>query len=169
MILFHGSNLEIERINLNRCRPYKDFGTGFYTTELEEQAKNMAMRTVRLFGGKPCVTKFSIDDTVFKNCNITWKKFDAATNEWAQFVINNRNRNFTDIADLECNPDNKYDMVIGPIANDDIRLLFDLFEDNIITIDELTDRLRYKKLSNQISFHTDNAVILLKKTGTYTL
>jgi len=163
MILFHGSNLEIERIDLNICKPYKDFGRGFYTTEFEEQAFNMAKRTVRLFGGKPCVTKFLIDDTEFENCGITKKKFDTPTDEWALFVINNRNRDFVDAACCNCNLDNKYDIVIGPVANDDIRLLFDLFEDKILTIDELTKRLEYKELTSQISFHTSNAVKLLKK------
>jgi len=169
MILFHGSNLEIDQINLNFCRPYKDFGKGFYATELEEQAVNMAKRTIRIFGGKPFVTKFSIDDKEFENCNIRQKIFNAPTNEWALFIINNRNRNFTNIASLECNLDNKYGIVRGPVANDDIRLLFDLFEDKIITIEELTKRLEYKELTSQISFHTDNAVKLLKKIGAYGL
>ena len=169
MILFHGSNLGIDQIDLNFCRPYKDFGKGFYTTELEEQAVNMAKRTIRIFGGKPFVTKFSIDDKELENGNISQKIFNAPTNEWALFIINNRNRNFTNIASLECNLDNKYGIVRGPVANDDIRLLFDLFEDKIITIEELTKRLEYKELTSQISFHTDNAVKLLKKIGAYGL
>ena len=37
MILFHGSNIEIDKIDLNKCRPYKDFGKGFYLTEIPEQ------------------------------------------------------------------------------------------------------------------------------------
>jgi hypothetical protein len=169
MILFHGSNLEIDQIDLNFCRPYKDFGKGFYTTELEEQANDMAKRTIRIFGGKPCVTKFLIEDKEFENCNISRKIFDAPTNEWALFIINNRNRNFTDITSSECNLDSKYGIVKGPVANDDIRLLFDLFEDEIITIEELTKRLKYKKLTNQISFHTNDAIKLLKKIGAYNL
>lgn len=163
MILFHGSNLEIEQIDLNVCKPYKDFGRGFYTTEFEEQALNMARRTVRLFGGKPYVTRFLIDDAEFENCNVPKKKFDVPTDEWALFVINNRNKNFTDVDNFNCNSDNKYGIVIGPVANDDIRLLFDLFEDEIITIEELTKRLKYKELTSQISFHTSDAVKLLKK------
>jgi hypothetical protein len=169
MILFHGSNLEIDQIDLNFCRPYKDFGKGFYTTELEEQARNMAKRTIRIFGGKPCVMKFFVDDKEFENCNIPQKIFDAPTNEWALFIINNRNRNFTDIASLHCNLDSKYGIVRGPVANDDIRLLFDLFEDKIITIEELTKRLEYKELTNQISFHTEDSIKLLKKIGAYNL
>ena len=38
MRLFHGSNMEIDKVDLSKCMPYKDFGCGFYTTLLEEQA-----------------------------------------------------------------------------------------------------------------------------------
>ncbi|MCL2443512.1 MAG: DUF3990 domain-containing protein [Treponema sp.] len=56
MILFHGSNMEIDKINLNKCRPYKDFGRGFYTTPIREQAAAMARRTVRIYHeGKQCI------------------------------------------------------------------------------------------------------------------
>jgi len=40
MILYHGSNVEIGTIDLGRCRPYKDFGKGFYTSPILEQAWN---------------------------------------------------------------------------------------------------------------------------------
>jgi uncharacterized protein YutD len=163
MILFHGSNVEIENIDLNICKPFKDFGRGFYTTEYEEQARGTAERTARLFGGRPCVTSFSIDATELKNCKLQKKIFKSPSNEWALFVINNRNRNFTDIKNLNCNLDNKYDIVMGPVANDDIRLLFGLFEDQYLTINELTKRLKYKKLTSQISFHTNSSINLLRK------
>ena len=39
MRLYHGSNIAIGNINLAMCRPYKDFGRGFYLTDIEEQAK----------------------------------------------------------------------------------------------------------------------------------
>lgn len=32
MILYHGTNCSIDKIDLNKCRPYKDFGKGFYLT-----------------------------------------------------------------------------------------------------------------------------------------
>lgn len=37
MKLYHGSNTLIESIDLSRCRPYKDFGRGFYLTDIREQ------------------------------------------------------------------------------------------------------------------------------------
>nr|WP_034909156.1 DUF3990 domain-containing protein [[Eubacterium] cellulosolvens] len=42
MRLYHGSNTDIKEINLALCRPYKDFGQGFYLTEIKEQAEKMA-------------------------------------------------------------------------------------------------------------------------------
>lgn len=42
MILYHGTNLDIKVIDLALCRPYKDFGRGFYTTDMPEQAHKMA-------------------------------------------------------------------------------------------------------------------------------
>ena len=33
MILYHGSNITIERIDLDKSRPNKDFGKGFYLSE----------------------------------------------------------------------------------------------------------------------------------------
>jgi hypothetical protein len=169
MILFHGSNVEIDKINLSLCKPYKYFGKGFYTTEIEKQAFNMAKRTVKQFGGKPYITKFSVNDIEFENNDISKKIFITPTNGWALFVINNRNKKFNDYSNQNCNTDNKYDIVIGPVANDDIRLLFDLFEDDILNIEELTKRLEFKKLTNQISFHTEKAVKLLKKLESYKL
>ena len=42
MLLYHGSNQEITSIDLSFCKPYKDFGRGFYLTTIEEQARLMA-------------------------------------------------------------------------------------------------------------------------------
>lgn len=51
MRLYHGSNIEISNIDLNKCRPYKDFGKGFYLTEIRDQAEKMASRVARIYGG----------------------------------------------------------------------------------------------------------------------
>jgi len=42
--LYHGSNIVIESVDLERCSPNKDFGQGFYLTDIEEQARQMAIR-----------------------------------------------------------------------------------------------------------------------------
>ena len=113
-------------------RPYcplyinaKDFGKGFYMTDIKEQAEKMALRVARIYGGNPVVNIFEIDDD-FKNVpNIKIKDFgEQTTEEWAKFVMNNRDRTFADIHNVLCNMDNKYDIVIGPVADDNMALLF---------------------------------------------
>lgn len=32
--LYHGSNLFIDKIDFTKCKPYKDFGQGFYLTDI---------------------------------------------------------------------------------------------------------------------------------------
>ena len=66
MKLYHGSNLDINEIDLSKCRPYKDFGQGFYLTELEDQAVKMAQRVARLFGGDSIVNVYSFDKKTLK-------------------------------------------------------------------------------------------------------
>lgn len=48
MLLYHGSNTPIETIELKKCRPYKDFGQGFYMTDIPAQASRMAQRTTKI-------------------------------------------------------------------------------------------------------------------------
>ena len=62
MLLYHGSNKNIENINLAMCKPYKDFGRGFYLTELKEQAEKMAIRVAKIHGGIPVVNIYEIAD-----------------------------------------------------------------------------------------------------------
>jgi hypothetical protein len=168
MILYHGSNIEIEKINLDKCRPFKDFGRGFYTTTLKDQAWSMADRTVRIFKkGFPFVTEFTIDDELINNTRFNKKYFTQPDINWARFVMNNRNEYYKDIDNPDCNTDCKYDMVFGPVANDDISALMDVYLSGIISDDALIKELIFRELNNQISFHTERIITCLCKTGVY--
>jgi len=163
MIIFHGSNVEINSIKLEKCTPYKDFGQGFYVTTIEEQAERMARRTVRRFGGAPIITIYEFNEIELQELN--YKEFKNVNNDWAMFILNNRDKDFKDISNELSNQDNKYDVVSGAIANDDIATAFALFRDGIMNLEMLALRLEHKKLSNQYSFHTQRAIALLRKVG----
>ena len=165
MILFHGSNIEINRIDLAKCRPYKDFGRGFYLTEMQDQAMRMAKRVARIYGGEPIVTYFDADVDKILKSDLSVRIFDKPDITWATFVMNNRSHTFTERNSKECNLENQYDLVIGPVANDDMALLFRQFEDGFITIEILTREMTYKQLTNQYSFHTERAIQFLQKAG----
>ena len=87
------------------------------------------------------------------------------TTEWAKFVMNNRNRYYSDFADPLCNFDNKYDVVAGPIANDDLAFVFRQYQRGLMSLENLLVEPEYKEVTNQYSFHTERALQLLKKVG----
>ena len=163
MILYHGSNTEIETVDLDKCRPNKDFGRGFYLTTIEEQAEKMAKRVSRIYGGNPVINKYEFDIETAKKSGLKIKVFEKPTKEWALFVINNRNQQFDRCSHEDNNRDNRYDIVIGPIANDDLALLFRQFSNGLIDVETLVKDMKYKKLTNQYSFHSSEAVDFLKK------
>ena len=166
MRLYHGSNIKIDSINLAMCRPYKDFGRGFYLTDIKEQAERMAVRVSKIYGGDAVVNTFEIRDDFRKIKSIKIKDFGLETSEeWARFVMNNRNRVFTNVKDILCNRDNKYDIVIGPVADDNMALLFRQYENEIIDFETLLKGMIYKKTSSQYSFHTEEGIKLLRKVG----
>jgi len=92
MSLYHGSNIIIENIDLKKCRPYKDFGKGFYCTTVKSQAELMAKRVATIYGGTAAVTEFCLADNIYEDENLVVKKFEIPSKEWALFVLNNRNR-----------------------------------------------------------------------------
>ena len=164
MRLYHGSNVDIKEINLAMCRPYKDFGQGFYLTVIREQAENMARRVAMLYGGEAVLNQYDLDEKSLMGKDLKIKNFGVKTSEeWARFVKNNRNRKFTDVSSPESNMDNKYDIVIGPIANDAMAVLFRQYENGMIDFDTMLKGMEYKETTNQYSFHTDRAIQLLKK------
>lgn len=41
MILFHGTKVEFNKIEINKTKKFKDFGQGFYLTDIRSQAKEL--------------------------------------------------------------------------------------------------------------------------------
>jgi hypothetical protein len=52
-------------------------------------------------------------------------------------------------------------MVFGAVANDDIAYLFRTYRGGLIELDDLVRGLKYKKLTNQYSFHAARALAYL--------
>lgn len=156
MILFHESNVAIEKIELDRCRPYKDFGKGFYLTDIRSQAERMAARTARMFQGEPVLTcfEFDLEEAIRKGLSI--KVFNSPDEEWARFVMANRDINVIQ-------PCHDFDIVIGPVADDTIARLLRMFTENFINGQQLLRELTFSQATSQYFFHTEAAIKLLRK------
>ncbi|MBR5344626.1 MAG: DUF3990 domain-containing protein [Clostridia bacterium] len=165
MMLYHGSNIEIDIIDLGKCRPRKDFGQGFYLTDLPDQAMRMAERVARIYGGKPVVTTFEVDFDALMKSDLSVRVFGKPDESWASFVMYNRTLPLADRESTDCSRKKQYDLVIGPVADDDLALLFRQFQEGLISVDILTREMTYKKLTIQYCFLTQPAIDRLEKAG----
>lgn len=156
MILYHGSNVAIDKIDLAKCRPYKDFGKGFYLTDIRRQAERMAARTVKMFHGELTLTSFEFDLNSAVKQGLKIKIFDSPDEEWAGFVIANRDINVMQ-------PCHDFDIVIGPVADDTIARLLRMFTENFISEQQLVKELTFSEVTSQYFFHTEAAINMLKK------
>lgn len=155
MILYHGTNMDFEAIDITRSNPYKDFGKGFYLTDIRKQAEELAKKRSRIFGGKAQVLTYEFDENNFINSTLNILTFERPTKEWADFIYQNRNRNISFKHD--------YDIVIGPIADDGVAYLLSRYEEGSFTLEQLAKELKYKKLNKQFYFGTQRAIDLLKR------
>lgn len=154
MLLYHGSNMLIEEIDLAKSRPYKDFGKAFYLSADKEQACEMAKFKVLTSGGKVCITAFEFDVQDLSMLKI--KRFESYTEEWAEFVYNNR--------DEKQDFGHDFDLVYGPIANDTVGVQIRDLRERKISFDVFLKNLEYYKgITFQYAFCTPLAVSKLKK------
>ena len=158
MILFHGTNEDIETIDLSKGLRYKDFGKGFYLTPDKNTAIRMAQKKARLFGGTATLITYELDDVAFKS-DMKVKVFpEKACVEWLKFVDSNRDRKFVE-------PIHDYDIVIGPIADDGVVLQLTNFREGIYTPEQAATQLQDKYLDQQYYFGTKKALGFLCKTN----
>ena len=87
MKLYHGTNTEFDEILLSKCRPNKDFGRGFYLTNLRSQAQEQAIRRSEFEGwGTPLVQEDLFDEKWLRDPNLKVKVFECVNREWAEFI-----------------------------------------------------------------------------------
>jgi len=154
MILYHGSNVPIDVIDLQCSKPYKDFGRAFYLSSDLLQAQEMAQAKCIQFGGTPQVTSFQVDEAQMEQ--LQYLRFEEYTPDWARFVYNNRDEKqfFT----------HPYDIVFGPIADDYVGLQMRRFRISKLTFDQFLQEIQYPKgITFQYAFCTPEAINLLQR------
>jgi hypothetical protein len=145
MILYHGSYLEVSKPDLEHSRLNVDFGKGFYTTPILEQAENWCKK-IRSEGKEGIVSVYEFSEEAFESLKTL--KFDSYSEEWLDFVVNCRlSKDKSD-----------YDIVIGGVANDKVFNTIELFFDGLIEKKEAINRLRYEQPNLQICFRSEESL-----------
>jgi len=156
MTLYHGTNVEFDSVDLAKSLPYKDFGRGFYLTEISSQAEKMAERKSRRYG-TAVVQAYEVDDSVVRglaDCKV--KTFCEPDEEWAMFILANRRRSVPPYR-------HDYDIVAGPVADDGIAYILSRYEEGTLPLAEALKELKFAHLSNQYCFCTQRAIDHLRR------
>ncbi|BBK78160.1 DUF3990 domain-containing protein [Clostridium butyricum] len=145
LILYHGSNIEVINPKIIPGKFTKDFGYGFYCTIKEQQAIRWSLRT-----GKGVVSIYNYNYS--KNLNI--KIFNDMTEEWLDFIVNCRN-----------GKEHKYDIVEGPMADDQIYNYITQFIQGIINREQFWIMIKFNYPTHQICFCTERSLDTLVYKG----
>ncbi|XME03309.1 DUF3990 domain-containing protein [Lachnospiraceae bacterium C1.1] len=148
--IFHGSNVEVAHPRIIQNGFYKDFGYGFYCTNIEKQAKRWAL-TRR---GDSVVNKYKYTE----NENLKIKSFSEMTDEWVDFVAECRRGKL-----------HEYDIVEGPMADDQIWNFVEGFLEGKITRQAFWELVKFNHPTHQVVFCTDEALQTLEFEGGYKL
>lgn len=162
MILYHGSNMDIVKIDLSKSKVGKDFECGFYLSADKEQALELAERKTEQLGeGIPRLNVYEFDEVYLRAADLNVLCFREYSKEWAEFVLMNR-RNRTRF------PAHDYDIVVGPIANDAVGYQIRCFTSGLIDMNKFLEELKYMKgITMQYFFGTEKALQYLKKVDQY--
>ncbi len=153
MILYHGSLQIVEQPQILEANRPLDFGTGFYTTTSLQQA----LRWVKLRMEQNNASVGFINQYEYTpHKGLKTRRFQSANEAWVDFVHANRS-----VQDFN----HDYDIVTGPVANDNVYLSFNLYESGFITKQELIRRLKTYRLVDQLLFHTERSLETLKYCG----
>jgi len=140
-LLFHGRTEPVLNPEIRMTRYTKDFGHGFYCTRLEEQAKKWCYRKSEV--------GFVTSYIYVPNVKLIIKNF-TEDDEWLDFV-----------ADCRKGKSHNYDIVEGPMADDQIWDFVDDYLDGNISREEFWGIAKFRHPTHQISFHTKEALLTL--------
>lgn len=145
MRVYHGSYMEIPNPDIFHSRVNVDFGKGFYTTPLLEQAQKWCKKYTGK-GKAAWLSIYALDERAFEECKV--RQFVSYSEEWLDFVLECRQgRDTTD-----------YDIVMGGVANDKVFNTVELFFDGLIDKKEAIKRLQYEKPNFQIAFRSQEVI-----------
>lgn len=148
-IIYHASYTKIEFPTIGKSTYPKDFSFGFYCTLSKKEAECIALKYTT-----PTVNVFEITSLN----SLTIKAFEDYSDDWLDFVISCRNGNT-----------HKYDIVIGPIADDTIYDYIESYSCGQMNKSYFYESMKSKYSVHQISFHTIKALNCIKFIKSYQL
>lgn len=156
MKLYHSTNVSFDKIDIFKSKPNKDFGRAFYVSANPQEIEPVGKAKVLLEGGVLTMMEFDFDEALLTNGSLKVKRFDSYTLEWAEFVFANR--------DFNQSFNHDYDIVYGPIANDNVGEQIRKFRSLRIPLTQFMEELKFAKgITFQYASCTQKAIDALVK------
>lgn len=146
VLVYHGSSEAVPAPMLLITNYTKDFGWGFYATQIYSQAEKWAFRKAQL-GGVPTVNVYEYTE----DPALDVRRFSDTTREWLDFVARCRTGGL-----------HRHDIVAGPMADDTIWDYVQDYLDGVISRTAFLELVRFRHPTHQISFHTIAALRTLR-------
>lgn len=141
-MIFHGSGEIVKIPEIHTSKYSKDFGIGFYCTIYREQAERWAKRKPY-----PVVNAYSID----RRISVKTLEFPIMSEEWLDFVVLCRSSS----------PKKKvhdYDLVIGPMADDQVYFEINRYLDGQISRDQFWTSCKFSYPTQQMCFASEISI-----------
>ena len=152
MILYHGGTDIVGKPLIKQRSAGRDFGMGFYCTDIRAQAEHWAKRQGRI---RKQTAVLNIYTFAFDNAQpqLSFKMFSDYSHEWLEMVINCRK-----------NPryNHDFDVVYGKIANDDVGETVQAVVDGLMPFDFALQKLSFMPANNQYCFCTEKSLAYLE-------
>jgi hypothetical protein len=155
MRVFHGSYTAVYEIDLTKGRSNLDFGKGFYVTNIRSQAEYWAERAGRFHKTNGIISEFEFYENAFNHFELNVLRFSDYSEQWLDFVVLNRDP-------LSPIPAHDYDIVEGPVANDDVNDRIDDYLAGLVPKVEFLNELAHHRPTHQICLCSARSLQMIK-------
>ena len=140
MKLYHGSDCVVKTPSVMNSFRNLDFGSGFYLTSYESQARSWAIRKALRSHGKAYVNVYEVTEP---DESVSVLRFPEPNQEWVEFVCACR-KGFE--------PSKSYDLIIGGVANDKVYQAVNMYFKGYWDMETTLKALRYYGVNDQWCF-----------------
>ncbi|NBH61825.1 DUF3990 domain-containing protein [Anaerotruncus sp. 80] len=156
MIIYHGSSIAIEKPDIEHSFRSLDFGKGFYTTSVREQAERWARRKADILGQeKGIVNVYQMGED---SLGLLYKVFSEDLSEWIDFVCACRDGGSEYL---------QYDVIIGKVANDKVFRVVDMYQAGIWDKERALKEIKVYPTYDQIAFISQKSIDQLLSFESY--
>jgi hypothetical protein len=152
MILYHGGTDIVKEPKIISTEQGRDFGFGFYTTDIYRQAEKWARRQGRIRRKQAVLNVYEFDDNKAAK-DLKFKRFTDYSIEWLEFIVGNRANPFFK---------HDFDIVFGKIANDDVGETVQAVVDGLMPFDFALQKLTFMPANNQYAFCSEKSLSYIR-------